>query len=563
MERKITLGIIVGGIILGLAALGALALGASAQQQMCPPDVEVKWYALVNYLAYVSGQNASRLIAEAQASGNFTVEVSGVKLTVPYCSLNATLPNGTKAFFAPAVGVGELKKLGLNITQAKAVFQRLKEARMEAMANLTRYLRPLEVSGLREAAQALARDSGYRRAVEANANASAVLKAVAEILQKVGANKTAVDEVLNASLRHEEVADLLQYIWTNGGLAGVKARAAANLSSVVANDRGYFAASAALEDLAGKLNALARALAGVNATVSARLAREAELFNKSAAALAYIGVEGGLRAISNATDRDLLAVLNGTYGVQNALIRVELSVERLNETLKLLESVNASASAVEAVKAAVEHHERALGILKALESVGGPAGLVQSIYNSLEVSQPTSPQIAALCIDFNVTELLAKYAGEGFANVSAMRLKYATLCEIAKLLDWQYYVGKTHRGVYVPMQQLRQALLALKVYVDGYGGLAALNDIYRLKLILIHIADLEHGLGISTSSISSIVGIPVTVTTSGGGVSVSGGVSGGGSAGGGMSIGSGGMGNGGMGGSGSINGTGKMGGGKP
>ncbi|MGC8582666.1 MAG: hypothetical protein ACP5MH_02965 [Thermoproteus sp.] len=563
MERKIILGIIVGGIILGLAALGALALGASAQQQMCPPDVEVKWYALVNYLAYVSGQNASRLIAEAQASGNFTVEVSGVKLTVPYCSLNATLPNGTKAFFAPAVGVGELKKLGLNITQAKAVFQRLKEARMEAMANLTRYLRPLEVSGLREAAQALARDSGYRRAVEANANASAVLKAVAEILQKVGANKTAVEEVLNASLRHEEVADLLQYIWTNGGLAGVKARAAANLSSVVANDRGYFAASAALEDLAGKLNALARALAGVNATVSARLAREAELFNKSAAALAYIGVEGGLRAISNATDRDLLAVLNGTYGVQNALIRVELSVERLNETLKLLESVNASASAVEAVKAAVEHHERALGILKALESVGGPAGLVQSIYNSLEVSQPTSPQIAALCIDFNVTELLAKYAGEGFANVSAMRLKYATLCEIAKLLDWQYYVGKTHRGVYVPMEQLRQALLALKVYVDSYGGLAALNDIYRLKLILIHIADLEHGLGISTSSISSIVGIPVTVTTSGGGVSVSGGVSGGGSASGGMSIGSGGMGSGGMGGSGSISGTGKMGGGGP
>jgi len=31
--------------VLGLAALGALALGASTQQQTCPPDVEVKWYA--------------------------------------------------------------------------------------------------------------------------------------------------------------------------------------------------------------------------------------------------------------------------------------------------------------------------------------------------------------------------------------------------------------------------------------------------------------------------------------------------------------------------------------
>ncbi|AEA12814.1 hypothetical protein TUZN_1338 [Thermoproteus uzoniensis 768-20] len=560
MERKIILGIIIGGIVLGLAALGALALGASAQQQTCPPDVEVKWYALVNYLAYVSGQNASRLIAEAQASGNFTVEVSGVRLTVPYCSLNATLPNGTKAFFAPAVGVGELKKLGLNITQAKTVFQRLKEARMEAMANLTRYLRPLEVRGLREAAQALARDSGYRRAIEANANASAVLKAVAEILQRVGANKTAVEEVLNASLRHEEVADLLRYIWANGGLAGVKARAAANLSFVIANDRGYLAASAALEDLAGRLDALARALASVNATVSARLAHEAELFNKSATALAYIGREGGLRAVSNATDRDLLAALNGTYGVQNALDRVNKTLEELNETLKLLESVNASASAVEAVKAAVEHHERALGILSALESVGGPAGLVRSVYDSLEMSQPTSPQIAALCIDLNVTELLAKYAEEGFANVSAI-WKYATLCEITKLLDWEYYVSKARRGVYVPMQQQLQQL---RGYIDSLGGLAALNDIYKLKLILKHIASLEHDLGISTSFISSIVGIPINVTTSGGGgVSVSGGASGGGSAGGGVSIGSGGMGSGGMGGSGSISGTGKMGGGGP
>ena len=498
-EKTMTIVIIA---VLGLAALGALALGASTQQQTCPPDVEVKWYALVSYLAYASGQSPSQLIAEAQASGNFTVEISGgVELTVPYCSLNATFPNGTRAFFAPAVGVGELKKLGLNVTQARAVFQRLQEARREALANLSRYLKPIEIMGLDEAALALSRDKGYREAAEANANASAVLRALADVLARSGVGGALVGEVLNASEAHREVASALRLIGEAGGLAGIRAGVAANLSAAIASDSGYLNASAAMEELAGRLDVLARAIAAVNSTVAGRLAHEARLLNSSASALALIGIQGGIRGIDANVAEDVVAALNGTYGIQDALARAELAVKALNATLALLRSVNASPVAVASVEAAVERHERALGVLRALEGAGGYAGVVDGIYGAVAGVQPLSPQIAMLCIDLNVTQLLAEYGKAGLANTSKLLLRYQTYCEVAKLLDWSRYVGKTHRGIYIPMQQIQAIVQSLRSYINSYGGKALLQNDALLRELLEYIISLERGAGLPTTAI--------------------------------------------------------------
>ncbi|MEL9990376.1 MAG: hypothetical protein QXP98_01505 [Thermoproteus sp.] len=464
-----------------------LAVAVSAQgttQRTCPPDIAIKWYAFVNYLAYATGQNASQLIAQAQTRGNFTVTVSGVEVTVPYCSLNATATNGSRMAVMPAVGVGELKKLGLNITQAKVLFQKLKEARDEAMRNLTKYIRPLESVGLDAAAKALAEDKGYERAIAINANMSAVLKAVAQLLARVGANETAVREVLRAAEIHNETASLLSYIREMGGVGGIRRGFASNLTAVVTSDRGYSALATKALELAVVFKSLASNMAKVNSTLSQRLLGYSEVFNKTAVALMYIRTQGGMEGMTRGALANATAALNGTYGIQNAIIHVEESIKRLNETLEVLKSVNASSTAIEKVQKAMELHEKALEVLTALEGVGGAVGLEQNVYGALESGQELDPNVVALCLQLNVTDLLAKY------GTSALQIKYATICEVAKLLE--YY----RRGVFSPMY-----LTELRGIISGSGGLKVFENPYLAQTILSQIVELEQMAGIKPSSI--------------------------------------------------------------
>lgn len=530
------LGII--GIIVGIAIIALLIPSAHASAPSCPPDIAIKWYALVNYLAYASGQNATQLIAEAQATGNFTVTISGVKLVVPYCSLNATAANGSKLVFAPAVGAGELKKLGLNITQAKAVFQKLKAARDQAMSNLDRYLKPLEELGLGNATKALSQDRGYGEAAEVNLNASASLKMVAEILEKVGANKTMVEQLIAAAQMHEQIAQLLQYLKEAGGLSGLKRGVASNMSAVIINDRGYFNASRAIAEAAARLSILAEDLARVNSTIAERLLRDASVLNNSALALAYMGLAGGIGSMNRNAALDLTSALNGTTGVDMALLNVEKSLMLLNETLKLLQYVNASQTALQKVRDAVMRHEEALEVLKALQGAGGSSAVEQNIYGALEMGQSLNPNVVRLCIDLNLTQILAEYSEEGI-NTTALQLKYGVLCEITKLLDWGYYVNKTKRGVMVPMSSINNIILALRYYIDKYGGLLIFRNVYSLKMLLRYIISLENNVGIqSTLQIPGVyVGGQVTGQISIGGSGM-GGLSGGGNMSGGGRLGS-------------------------
>jgi len=139
--------------------------------------------------------------------------------------------------------------------------------------------------------------------------------------------------------------------------------------------------------------------------------------------------------------------------------------------------------------------------LSALEGAGGYAGVVDGIYGALEGVQPLSPQIAMLCIDLNVTQLLAEYGKAGLANTSKLLLRYQTYCEVAKLLDWSRYVGKTHRGIYIPMQQIRTIVQSLRSYINGYGGKAVLQNDALLRELLEYIITLERRAGLPTTAI--------------------------------------------------------------
>jgi hypothetical protein len=232
-------------------------------------------------------------------------------------------------------------------------------------------------------------------------------------------------------------------------------------------------------------------------------------------------------------------------------------VKALNATLALLRSVNASPVAVASVEAAVERHERALGVLSALEGAGGYAGVVDGIYGALEGVQPLSPQIAMLCIDLNVTQLLAEYGKAGLANTSKLLLRYQTYCEVAKLLDWSRYVGKTHRGIYIPMQQIQAMVQSLRSYINSYGGKAVLQNDALLRELLEYIISLERGAGLPTTAIGMGGSAAGSVGISIGGMSGSIGLGGNATG----SVGSFGGSAGSMGGSGA--GSGGMGGGRP
>lgn len=478
-------------IVLIAVMSSVIASAQSTAQQSCPPDIAIKWYALVNYIAYTTGQNASQLIAEAQARGNLTVTVSGVEVVVPYCSLNAVAANGSRVSVMPAVGAGELKKLGLNMTQAKALFQKLKEARDEAMRNLTRYIKPLEGAGLDVAAKALVEDRGYERAIALNANMSAVLKAVARLLVKVGANETAVKELLKAAEIHNETASLLSYIKARGGMEGIKRGFASNLTAVVASDRGYSALASKALELAAVFKSLASDMAGVNSTLSQRLLGYARAFNKTATALVYIKAQGGIEAMTRGALANTTAALNGTYGIENAIVRIEESVKRLNETLEALEGVNASSTAVEKLQEALALHEKALEVLKALEGVGGAVGLEQNVYRALEAGGELSPNAVALCLQLNVTDLLAKY------GTPALQVTYAVRCEVIKLLEY------SRRGLFSPMY-----LIQLKGIILGSGGLKAFENPYLAQVVLNQIVELEQTAGIKPSSIAANITRP-------------------------------------------------------
>lgn len=426
-------------IITIIIAAALLIPSAHAAAPNCPPDIAIKWYALVNYLAYASGQNATQLIAEAQATGNLSVTISGVKLTVPYCSLNATAASGNKVVFAPAVGTGELKKLGLNITQAKAVFQKLKDARDQAMKNLDRYLRPLEGLGLDNATKAVAADRGYREAAEANMKVAALLKEIAALLDKVGANKTAAERLAIAARMHEEVAQALSYLGENGGLAGIREKAAANLTSA----------------------------------------------------------------------------LNDTVGIGIAISNVERALAYLNATLRILEEANASKTAILKVQEAITYHEKALEVLRALNAVGGAAGVEQNVYEAIMGMRGLDPNVVALCIDLNLTNILASL--KLGVNATALQLKYGTICELVKLLDWQYYANKTRRGVMMPMDKINSMLRELRTFINLYGGLSIFRNIYSIKMLNNYIAELENGLSGSLQITGSQTATNKTTKTPGGG----------------------------------------------
>lgn len=135
------------------------------------------------------------------------LNVTGANFTLPQCQ--ALLSNATfvitrpRATPLPMIGVGELKKL--NVTDPRAVFERLREIRREAIANLTGRLnktiskayRDLNVSNIDEALNATER--GVKR-----------LREVAQLLRKVNASPAAVRAV-------EENVDLLnktrQILW--------------------------------------------------------------------------------------------------------------------------------------------------------------------------------------------------------------------------------------------------------------------------------------------------------------------------------------------------------------
>ncbi len=478
------------GVIIGIIIVALLIPSAHASAPSCPPDIAIKWYALVNYLAYASGQNSTQLIAEAQATGNFTVTISGVKLVVPYCSLNATAANGSKLVFAPAVGAGELKKLGLNITQAKAVFQKLKNARDQAMRNLDRFLKPLENLGLDNATRAISMDKGYGIAAEANLKAAALLKEVAELLEKVGANETAVYRLITAARIHEEVAQSLLYLNMSGGLAGLEERAALKISAALVADKGYFNASRAMAEAGARLSALANALARVNATAVGALLKAASLLNNTAFVLSELGEAGGINAMNREAAANVTSALNGTIGVNIAISNVQRALAYLDATLQLLKEVNASGTAVLKVEEAMAHHEKALEVLKTLGAAGGAAGVEQNVYEALMMGRSLNPNVVALCIDLNITEILARYPELG-VNVTTPLLKYDTMCEIVKLLDWQYYANKTKRGIEIPMQKINLILLALRGYVNLYGGINVFRNIGIIRVLYNYIVSLK------------------------------------------------------------------------
>lgn len=269
----VIIGIIIAGAALALAAGGGASatatVTATATTTSCPPDVAVKWYALMNYAALAAGQNVSKLIAEASSSGYVVVNISGVELKIPYCSLNATTANGAKVAFVPAVGAGELKKLGLNITQARQVFEQLKEARRVAMANLTRYLKPLERAGFKEAAGAFANDSGYLKAAEANKNASAALRALAFVVEKAAHNKTLAAELRQWAEVHNQTASLLMYVKAHGGLRDIQSHMAASLAAALNGSAGTSRAEAEVNESLGRLEAVLQLLKSVNASQAA------------------------------------------------------------------------------------------------------------------------------------------------------------------------------------------------------------------------------------------------------------------------------------------------------
>ena len=507
-------------IIVGIAIIALLIPSAHASAPSCPPDVAIKWYALVNYLAYASGQNATQLIAEAQATGNFTVTISGVKLVVPYCSLNATAANGSKLVFAPAVGAGELKKLGLNITQAKVVFQKLKEARDQAMGSLDRFLRPLERLGLDNATRAISMDNGYGRAAEANLKAAALLKEVAALLEKVGANKTAIDRLMTAAQMHEVMAQSLLFLNKSGGLAGLKERAVLQISAVLIADKGYFNASRAMAEGGARLSALADALARVNSTMAGALLNMASLLNSTAFALSELGKAGGINAMNREAAANLTSALNGTIGVDTAISNVQKALIYLNVTLQLLKEVNASGVAVLKVEEAMAHHEKALEVLRTLGAAGGAAGVEQNVYEALAMGRSLNPNVAALCIDLNVTEILARYPELG-VNTTIPLLKYDTMCELVKLLDWRYYANKTKRGVEIPMQRINLILQSLRGYINSYGGINVFRNIVLIRDLYNYIVELKAAvLGQAATSLQ-VGGGPVQISV---GISATGGM---------------------------------------
>ncbi|CCC80695.1 hypothetical protein [Thermoproteus tenax] len=524
-------------IIIGILALAGLAAAAPT----CPPDLAIKWYALMSYVAYASGQNAAQLIAQAQAAGNVTVVISGTPITIPYCSTNATAANGTKIFFVPAVGVGELKKAGLNITQAKEVFIKLKEARMQALANLTRYLKPVEGLGLREAAEAVLKDKGYAVAAEANANASALLKELGQIMAKAGVGQEMVQEVLASARQHEALAEALISLKAAGGLRGINASAAANVSAVIESDSGYNMTAQNLMAVASRLKALADILLTTSPVAYERLAGAAENLNETANMILAIKSRGGLRGIEAGVNESAAAALSGTLGIDNAIARVNSTLSTLESVLRLLRSVNASSRAIIAVETAISRHERALEVLEALKQAGGLQGLEQGIYSAIE--EGSMPQIVGyLCIDLNITEALQEYGVKGNAT-----LPYAIACNLAILFNPGKYAEKTGRPVYIPMAVLGTLRESLKAYLDAHGGFSMLQNIEGLEMLWKILLELEAKNGVV---LPGIVGVNITTSGASVGGNVTVGI--GGSAGGNVTISGGGS----MGGSGNIGGSG-------
>nr|KJR73447.1 MAG: hypothetical protein TU35_05800 [Thermoproteus sp. AZ2] len=325
------------------ATASAAAAASAMANSTCPPDIAIKWYALITYAAYASGQSPQALIAEAQAKGNVTVTISGVEVVIPYCSLNATTPSGARVAFMPAVGVGELRKLGLNTTAAKQVFERLKEARMEAMANLTKYLAPVEHMGFREAGLAVLNDSGYRAAAELNENASAALRALAEVLARAGANATLVEGLKAWASLHNETAHALLEIRAHGGVRGIEAAAAANVTAALSGKVGPSLALSMVNKSLALLNETLALLSEVNASQQAIAAVKLAMreHETAVAVLANLSAAGGPSGILSQLEQAVAA--NGA--VSPALGELcSMNVSALVEGYAKSGLVNASAA---------------------------------------------------------------------------------------------------------------------------------------------------------------------------------------------------------------------------